>query len=1179
MFHLIVSNRYDALAEVLLDRLAGAPPGARGTRAVFDAHQVIVPSSGIRRSIELGMADRHGICANVAFDFLAQWIWRLVGRVVPVAPVSPFAPATLRWHVLDWLGSDAGLPPVSSARLRSYLGQAEPAMRFALAERVASLFDHYLTYRSDWLDQWSAGRSALPAEHAAEEGWQAALWRDLTERLQVGRRHPVLSLVDALAADPDAARSLLPAAIHVFALPAAPPVYLDAIRALSERTDVHVYALNPCREYWFDIADDRQIVRLREAAASRRDASGQGELFATSPPPAAAGGLLDPDTGFRDVGNPLLAAWGSATQAYLTLLQRDDTPRHDQEIFVDAITPDAPSLLARVQDAILDLKPLREDEAPPLVLATDDRSIELHVCHSMQRELEALQDRLLGLLAADSTLGPEQILVLTPDLVDTAPSIEAVFGTAPPERYLPYRITGLPPTQSNRVAAALCTLLELLDGRAGASELFDLLEMPAVATRLGLDGDARERIRGWIRDAGIRWSLDARMREDMDLAQARGFGFDDGLARLFLAYSQGDEPAASPLHGGMAPEGSDALLLGTFWRFVESLRVLRERAAHAMPASQWRELLVDAIQHLCADGSSRNEAAGEALRAGAQGLADEWVAASAAIASLATEIETATPDARLPLAVVRDALVSRFDAAARGAVPAGCISFGALGALRGPAYRVVCLIGLDDQAFPRHERPLEFDLIARQPRRGDRQRRDDDRNTFLEALLSAREYLHLSHTGRSARDNTERPPSVLVSELLDHLVGAIASDGGDAAQDAVRSRLIVEHPLQPFSPACFGAAGADPRLASFDIDSCAAVRARAATISDPARTPVASSPFFPSALAEDTDIDVSKDVGVTEGGHAFAGHAASPGVRGLPLEQLLAFFRNPARALLVGRLGLSMPRRVDELADDEPFVPDGLGLWQLDSLLVPVALAGGDRDALMAIARAGAYLPPGPIGALVLEESIARVRAFADVVRPALGESATSCGIAIDLDVDDRRWRIEGTLGDCTTDGLVRHRAGRLRAVDLVSAWIEHLCLCAAKPDVPVVTRMIGLREQRRFTHCAPDAARAHLAGLVGLQRDGLRVPLAFFPEVSWALAIDPGGRREARNAWARGRPGIPPVADSPEIALAWRGQPEPLGPDFERIAHAVLDPLAEHLDASCVDSSPAAVAVIARPK
>ena len=54
-------------------------------------------------------------------------------------------------------------------------------------------------------------------------------------------------------------------------------------------------------------------------------------------------------------------------------------------------------------------------------------------------------------------------------------------------------------------------------------------------------------------------------------------------------------------------------------------------------------------------------------------------------------------------------------------------------------------------------------------RPGDRSRRDDDRQLMLEALLVGAAVLYVSWSGRSVRDNSEQPPSVLVSQLRDEI--------------------------------------------------------------------------------------------------------------------------------------------------------------------------------------------------------------------------------------------------------------------------------------------------------------------------------------------------------------------------------------------------------------------------
>jgi exodeoxyribonuclease V gamma subunit len=135
----------------------------------------------------------------------------------------------------------------------------------------------------------------------------------------------------------------------------------------------------------------------------------------------------------------------------------------------------------------------------------------------------------------------------------------------------------------------------------------------------------------------------------------------------------------------------------------------------------------------------------------------------------------------LPLSVVGEHWLSRLD---EGSLSqrffGGVVTFATLMPMRAIPFRQVCLLGMNDGDYPRSRIPMDFDLMARDYRPGDRSRREDDRYLFLEALLSARESLHISWVGRSINDNSERPPSVLVGQLRDHLAAGwrLAGEAG-----------------------------------------------------------------------------------------------------------------------------------------------------------------------------------------------------------------------------------------------------------------------------------------------------------------------------------------------------------------------------------------------------------------
>ncbi|MBW2023745.1 MAG: exodeoxyribonuclease V subunit gamma, partial [Deltaproteobacteria bacterium] len=126
------------------------------------------------------------------------------------------------------------------------------------------------------------------------------------------------------------------------------------------------------------------------------------------------------------------------------------------------------------------------------------------------------------------------------------------------------------------------------------------------------------------------------------------------------------------------------------------------------------------------------------------------------------------------------------------------VTFCSILPMRSIPFKVVCLIGMNHDAYPRQSRKLAFDLMAVKPRKGDRSRRNDDRYLFLEALLSARRRLIISYVGQSERDNSKIPPSPLVSELMDYL------DRNFVLEDGVPSnRIVYEHRLHSFNISYF----------------------------------------------------------------------------------------------------------------------------------------------------------------------------------------------------------------------------------------------------------------------------------------------------------------------------------------------------------------------------------------
>ena len=257
-------------------------------------------------------------------------------------------------------------------------------------------------------------------------------------------------------------------------------------------------------------------------------------------------------------------------------------------------------LLRQVHARIRDLVPLREH--PQLAVAESDRSIVFHIAHGPVRELEVLHDQLLALLAhppGGRPLHPRDIVVMVPAIDDFAPAIRAVFGQygRHDPRHIPFDIADLSARAASPLVSALEWLLRLPGERVRLSELCDLLEVPAIAARFGIDADALPRLTQWMRGAGIRWGLDAAHRAALQLAacgEQNSARF--GVNRMLMGYAVGvpgaDEPfAVVEPFADIEPYGEvgglDAELAGGFARLLECLLRWRDAARQPAPPDEW----------------------------------------------------------------------------------------------------------------------------------------------------------------------------------------------------------------------------------------------------------------------------------------------------------------------------------------------------------------------------------------------------------------------------------------------------------------------------------------------------------------------------------------------------------------------------------------------------------------
>lgn len=996
-------NQMELLRSAVFDWLRNHPLGP------LEEEVFLVQSNGVAEWLKIALAEELGVCAATRVALPARFMWEayrgMLGRErVPTR--APFDKDPLTWRLMRLLPTllqQDGYEP-----LARFLADGDAERRLQLAERVADLYDQYQVYRADWLQDWAEGRDVLrravgePLPLAPEQRWQACLWRAIHESLPPeqrwsGRATIHAQFLSAVEQDfPPASR--LPRRVVLFGMSTLPYQTLQAIAALARHTQVLFAVPNPCRFYWGDIIEGRELLKAARRRQPLRDGADLGAI---------------PIEELHAHSHPLLASWGRQGRDFVRMLDEFDNQLGEEEgdnahmrvdLFAD---DDGATLLAQAQAAVRDLVPLSEHpHVPPL---PDDRSIEFHVTHSVQREVEVLHDQLLSWFADDPTLRPRDVVVMVPDIDAFSPAIHAVFDqhrrTDP--RHIPFEIGDVRDRSVNPLLVSLEWLLRLPQQRCRQSEVRDLLDVPAVAQRFGLSDEDLPILGRWIEGAGVRWGLDREHRAGLGLGMAgEQNAWIFGVRRMLLGYASGAGASFGEIEPYAEVGGLDAALAGSLAQLVDCL--LNWRAALNKPRrpAEWGEA---AREMLSCFYAASDEADRLTLASLSEGL-QCWL----------ETVEAAGFDEPVPLAVLREAWLNELDQPTLNhQFVSGGVTFCTLMPMRAVPFRVVCLLGMNDGDFPRRARHSDFDLLALpgMARPGDRSRRDDDRYLMLEALLAARDKFYVSWVGRNVRDNSEQPPSVLVAQLRDYLA---------AGWDLDLDERTTEHALQPFSRRYFQRGG----LLTYAGEWRSAHGAE-----------------------EDATLD------------ALPRYELEPDFV-LKLGELASFLRQPARYFFRRRLGVVFADAVQVGEDEEPFALDALERFQIEDHLLDDSGEPEPIEEVRAtlaeragrLAREG-VLPIGLVGRMWQEQLVSslvpvrsewlRLGARFPQAAPKLAVSFELDGVPLDDWIDRLRSSAEGQAAWLMQlSSRVLDRAGKPRGDKLIGPWLRQLASSAAGSPV-----------------------------------------------------------------------------------------------------------------------------------
>ncbi len=690
MLRVHYSNRFEALTAAL-NRTIGPE------RDPLQKHTLVVPNRAVASFVKLELAEARGAMIGVEQHFFEPF---LLSRVVHAGRSPVLCADSLHVALALRLSDEELLAHPEMEPVHHYVsppGQSEDdreRRRFELSRELARLYHQYAVERPELLARFESHAHASSPVAA----WQRRLWLAVTDN---GRRRHFLT--ELLRTPPEELG--LPAALHMIGFSFLGTAHYAALEHLSRAADVHVYAVNPSREFWED----------------------------------GGGG-----------GAPALRMWGRLGNQHvrsLNTLSQWDFADHFED-------PIGNSALAETQRQLLEDRATRS--------AATDESIRILAAANPRRELEILASEITLAMRAQPELAFSDIALLIAG--EARELYHAHLGVVFREFGIPFHILDRPLAEGSRLAEALDLLLDLPLGNYSRPELLRLLVHPAVVGRYPfVDPD------DWVQWAcrlGIVHGVDRNDHRGTYI-ERDVFHWEQGLRRLaFGAFMSARDPARGSVRAGaseLIPEEVPADRLRSAGQFVllcrkligETRGLIEER--HSL--ADWGRRLDRLAGQFLAPGDDFEEGNLERCREALRQLGGP---------DGGHVLVTCPPTEKVGYRTAREFARARLSAlqSLRGEPLAEGVMVGALQAMRPVPFRMLCIAGLGE-AFPGEERPNPLDLQQDERKPGDATARQRNHLAFLEALLGAREQLVLSYVNHDAQTGESRAPSQVLLDLAE----------------------------------------------------------------------------------------------------------------------------------------------------------------------------------------------------------------------------------------------------------------------------------------------------------------------------------------------------------------------------------------------------------------------------
>lgn len=1058
MLHLYKSNRLEWLAEKLSDSLYSA-----GNIHPLQSDLIIVPNRDNARWLQFKIAEQNIISANIQYLLPAEWMWNKIRHIHPDIPKELATDKNpLKWALMSLLMN--GKIPEKATLLKNYaatFGEGEKAERhLQLSNLIASVFDKYLVHRPDMILEWDQGGAV---SENSQEQWQISLWNRLTDQLdrlyssKLQYHRPALWKEMLLNMQNEETTNYLIQNFWVFNPGKLPEPLVEMLVAYASKIHVHIF--------------NHQLLDLK-------DEDYNSDQFLAD--------MLDEEISSEKSYHFYLSEYNIDYDQHKHFEKRSES-----------------SFLHLMQNRLLYSYGNKTNE----LTVFPDQSVSIHSCHSKLREIETLHNYILNCIENSDSIYPDDIVVVSPDMDKYAPYIKAVFGTKDGDLpIIPYSIGEKSINEKKNTYSLLESILEFIDSRWFPNDFMDILHSGPIMEKFDLSDTDVSMIRRWISDNHVTWGMDSDHRKEENQPENKTNTFRASLNRLWFG-SLFELPDFEMIENIPAYYGIDTTekeeVLARFSAFLNLLNKIRIETGTDRTMSEWSEYGVSWIDQLFSINSEEN-------------LLFDLIEL---VRSPYDQSRLCDFDEKVPYRIFKKEVLAAIkeNRSATASLTSGVV-FSSMVPMRNIPFKIVAMIGLNEDEFPRKINTPEFDLIQNSPTSRETTVKDEDRHLFLQYVMAPSEKLFISYIGRSIIDNEKIQPSVILEKWMDRIEEVCGVEMYD---------LIREESLNGFSAAQY------KEKRSY------------------------------SNIYADVTASLNKN-NKRAGNYSGLPESREKSQNVIKITDLESFFKNPLKFFVMQSHNIRLSDFDDRLGK-ETFVPDALLSYKLTAPALNWIESGISKDSAKNLLLRTGIVPDDFLGHQTAETIIEQSEEILTLISEETGSfKKTRINISYSLNNKTIEGYVESYSKDKYYDIFLSAKSGK----NLIIAWLRYLLLLNHQKKNFIENRVLmnAKKDGGEWLSFSPvENPFEILKNLIEIYLNGVKKPFLFAPKTSLIFSKiqhEENLEKAIQLAESEWFGNFVIAENSDPVYQLWFGRSNPLDlPEFRKNADRVFNDLIKNLE------------------